>query len=123
MMRYPMNFTLPWPPSVNRYWQRTAMGMRQSDAAKAYHLEVLCLVRAARGCVEPVDGSIAARVLAYPPNDKRKRDLDNILKALFDALQHAGVYKDDNQVVYLSVERCEPRGNGELEVELTTWGG
>ena len=41
---------------------------------------------------------------AYPP-DKRKRDLDNILKSLLDALQHAGMYPDDSQIDVLSIAR------------------
>ena len=39
--------------------------------------------------------------------DRRKRDLDNILKALQDSLQAAGVYKDDCQIDLLTVKRCE----------------
>jgi Holliday junction resolvase RusA-like endonuclease len=45
---------------------------------------------------------VACRVTVCPP-DNRKRDLDNILKALFDALQHAGVIEDDSQIRKLMV--------------------
>jgi crossover junction endodeoxyribonuclease RusA len=42
------------------------------------------------------------RVLAYPP-DHRRRDLDNLAKAILDALQHAGVYGNDCQVKLLTL--------------------
>jgi crossover junction endodeoxyribonuclease RusA len=56
---------------------------------------------------------------AYPP-DHRRRDIDNLIKATADALQHAGVYEDDSQVDLLVVRRCEPdrpRGHVEVRVE------
>jgi crossover junction endodeoxyribonuclease RusA len=33
----------------------------------------------------------------YPP-DGRRRDCDNVQKALLDAMQHGGVYGDDSQI-------------------------
>ncbi|NBW22487.1 MAG: RusA family crossover junction endodeoxyribonuclease, partial [Caulobacteraceae bacterium] len=40
-------------------------------------------------------GSVRVVIEAFPP-DRRKRDLDNILKSLLDALTHAGVWEDDS---------------------------
>lgn len=37
-------------------------------------------------------------MLEYLPPDRRRRDIDNGCKAVFDALTHAGVWKDDSQV-------------------------
>jgi len=56
---------------------------------------------------------------AFPP-DRRRRDLDNLLKSVLDALEHAGVYADDSQVDLLVVRRCEvdrPHGHVEVRVE------
>lgn len=47
---------------------------------------------------------LSLSILAYPP-DRRKRDLDNILKSLLDALMHARVYSDDSQIDRLSIMR------------------
>lgn len=43
-------------------------------------------------------------IIAYPP-DKRRRDLDNLLKAPQDSLQHAGVFHDDSQIADLRIRR------------------
>jgi Holliday junction resolvase RusA-like endonuclease len=40
----------------------------------------------------------------YIPPDRRVRDIDNYLKCVFDALTHAGVWKDDSQVKRLYVD-------------------
>jgi crossover junction endodeoxyribonuclease RusA len=56
---------------------------------------------------------------AFPP-DRRRRDLDNLLKPTLDALQHGGVYEDDSQVDLLVVRRCEtdrPDGHVAIRVE------
>ena len=49
---------------------------------------------------------LSVLINAYPP-DRRKRDLDNILKSLLDALQHARVYPDDSQIDRLTIIRNE----------------
>ena len=40
--------------------------------------------------------------------DKRRRDLDNILKAPLDALTHAGVLMDDEQFDEINIVRGQP---------------
>jgi len=51
----------------------------------------------------------------YPP-DKRRRDLDNVLKSLIDAIQHAKVFPDDSQIDALRVYRREPVQHGRVDV-------
>jgi crossover junction endodeoxyribonuclease RusA len=50
----------------------------------------------------PLEGLLAVDVVATPPNAKR-RDLDNLLKSLLDAMEHACVFNDDRQVVDLRI--------------------
>ena len=50
-------------------------------------------------------GPVAVEIEAHMP-DKRRRDLDNLLKGLFDALTHAGVWMDDSQVDDFRVRRA-----------------
>ena len=54
---------------------------------------------------------------AYPP-DRRRRDLDNLLKCTQDSLAHAGVYEDDSQIDVLVVVRCNPVPSGRVTVRL-----
>lgn len=42
--------------------------------------------------------------------DRRRRDLDNMPKALFDGLTHAGVWTDDSQIDDLRIVRSWAAG-------------
>lgn len=61
---------------------------------------------------------LAVDILAYPP-DKRRRDIDNLLKATLDALQHAGVYKDDYLIDDLRIRRKEAVKDGSLIINIS----
>lgn len=54
----------------------------------------------------------------YPP-DKRRRDIDNYSKAVFDALTHGGFWKDDSQVVRQIIEKHNPVRGGKVEIYVT----
>jgi crossover junction endodeoxyribonuclease RusA len=54
---------------------------------------------------------------AFPP-DRRRRDLDNLQKAVLDSLAHAGIYADDSQVDLLVVRRREPLAGGKVRVRV-----
>lgn len=108
---------LPYPPSTNHYWLRNKNGgMRISPEGKAFRLGVLVAVRATKA--RKMAGMLSVGILSHPP-DKRRRDIDNLLKATLDALQHAGLYADDNQISRLIIERGEPVKVGMLIVTVT----
>jgi len=106
---------LPWPPSVNHYWRHTKNGHYISNEGKEYRQLVMFHGLKHRGTFNK-DCRLTISIDAYPP-DKRKRDLDNVLKSLLDALQHAGVYQDDGQIDKLSIERKTPL-NGRVLVTI-----
>lgn len=112
-------FTLPWPPSVNHYWSRTKRGnVYVSARGKAYQQEVALIVKRRIRSGTPYDTPVAVSILAFPP-DRRKRDIDNLLKASLDAMEGAGVFKNDNLIADLRVVRKEKdAAGGRLEVTV-----
>jgi len=110
-----MIIDLPWPPSVNHYWRHTKNGHYISKEGLTFR-EIVQYSTLKHRNIIPDDAKLSVRVEAFPP-DKRKRDLDNVLKALLDALQKSGVYKDDGQIDKLSIERKTPL-NGRVLVTI-----
>ncbi len=111
-----MMLRLPYPPSVNHYWFRNRSGgLRIGPRGVSYRLEVLTLVR--RQKLPKMAGKLAVEIIACPP-DRRRRDLDNLLKATLDALQHAGLYADDNAINRLTICRGVMVTGGMLAVTV-----
>jgi len=108
-------FDLPFPPSVNKYYRRVGKNVVISKRGREYREEVISIFKGLKK--DPIDGQIAMGIDAYPP-DKRRRDIDNILKALLDALEHAGAYQNDNQIVKLLVSKHEPMTGGKVIVRI-----
>ena len=107
---------LPFPPTVNHYWERNRNGtLRVGKAGLAFRQEVAYRCRQER--IKRLHGRLSVEVAAYPP-DLRKRDLDNILKALLDALKHGGAYEDDGQIDRLLVVRCGIIKRGQVTVRI-----
>lgn len=107
---------LPYPPSVNHYWRRVGARTLISRGGQRYRKDVCAALAADR--VPPMEGRLAVRVVVRPP-DRRRRDLDNVGKALLDALEHAGAYRDDAQIDRLMFERGEVMPLGGVTVEIT----
>ena len=57
------------------------------------------------------------KVVIYP-RDKRRQDIDNRIKALWDALADAGVFDDDEQIDVLHIERGEIKKGGGVLVMI-----
>lgn len=115
-----MIIKLPWPPTVNHYWERNRNGsVRIGAAGLTFRQEVWLQCRQNR--IKPLLGRVWLSIEAFPP-DKRRRDLDNILKACLDALQHGGAYKDDSQIDRLGVDRMPSVKGGKLIVTLAQVG-
>ena len=56
--------------------------------------------------------------LILRPRDKRKIDIDNRIKAVLDALEHAGVFDDDFHVDHIHMIRGTPTKGGLLHVTI-----
>lgn len=117
-----LELTLPYCPTVNHYWLAKGKLRFLSLAAKEYRAAVHYIARlAATSCnlQIPFTGRLSVQIQVFPP-DKRKRDIDNLLKASLDALAHAGIYEDDNQIDKLIIERnALDAPKGHLEIIIT----
>lgn len=100
---------LPFPPSVNHYWRRVGFRTLISREGRRFRERVMALLAARK--VQPILGRLSVELDLYPP-DNRRRDLDNLPKAVLDALQHGGAYEDDSQIVRLALEKREPVPGG-----------
>ena len=109
--------TLPFPPSTNTIWRnvngRTLLSRRGREFRREVGLHVGMQHKG-----EPLEGRLSVLVLLTPP-DRRKRDIDNYGgKAVLDALTHAGVWLDDEQVDELIIQRGEVRKGGGCVVRI-----
>lgn len=104
-----MELELPFPPSVNHYYRRVGHRTLISREGRRFRRRV-CSLLAAAG-IRPLAGPLRVEVEVYPP-DRRRRDIDNVQKALLDALEHGGAFHDDGQIVQLKIEKreCVPAG-------------
>ena len=109
---------LPLPPSVNTYRTifRGRMGIsiagrkfkeQISDYVAEYKVPKLGMAR------------LEMKVIIYP-RDRRKQDIDNRIKALWDALADAGVFDNDEQIDVLHIERGEIKKGGGCLVMIET---
>lgn len=100
---------LPWTPSVNHYYGDraikkggkyitikyiTAKGKQYRHAVKESLTTAML-----HHCKKYFTSDVRLKMdLIIMPPDKRIRDSSNLLKALEDALEHAGVFPNDSQI-------------------------
>ncbi len=110
-----MRVRLPFPPTINHYYGRDPKDGHPylTKRAHVFRKQVaLCLLG------EPVfsDELLAILVEVYPPRDAG--DIDNLLKPLLDALEHAGAFVNDRQVKDLRIVWRHPVSGGTVEVQI-----
>jgi crossover junction endodeoxyribonuclease RusA len=106
---------LPYPPSFNHQLVYVHGRPKLSKEAWQYRKVVRQRVLEARqsSFLKP----LAVRIELYPP-DERPRDADNAQKSILDALQQAGVFWDDSQVVWLLTVKLDPVAPGKAIVVI-----
>ena len=106
---------LPYPPSVNHYWGTSGKQRFIGKKGKEFRQAV------AEVCLDlqlsTLDSRLSVHVAIWPP-DNRKRDVDNVLKPLLDAMEHAGVYENDSQIDELHIIRHHTLKGGACSVVL-----
>ena len=110
---------LPFPPSLNAYYRHPSKGPlagRHLISAKGreYRSEV---IRRIAPMNYSARGRLAVVITCHAP-DKRRRDLDNLVKGLNDALTHAGLWADDEQIDDLRIIRGANVSGGKVVVSV-----
>ena len=109
---------LPWIVSANAYYRAVGNSVRISKRGRENRKSCMAAVfDKLGGYPEPLTGDISIVVRIHPP-DKRKRDIDNIFKGLFDSLTHSKVWADDSQVKHLDATMCDIVKFGCVIVEI-----
>ena len=117
-----IQFELPWPPSVNSYYRHLSRGPMAgrtliSAKGRTYRQDCIAYLYEQNVRTGMYSGRLGLVIAAYPP-DRRKRDLDNLLKATLDALMFAKVIKDDGDIDELGIARREVMPGGRLVLRL-----
>jgi crossover junction endodeoxyribonuclease RusA len=114
-----LDLILPWPPSVNHYYQpyyskkTHKLAIRKTAKALAYRNDVYYTV----GRQTPITGPVFLHTIANQPSHGR-HDLDNLLKGICDSLEYARLYYDDSQIDRILIERGSYVKHGELIVRV-----
>lgn len=113
-----VSLTLPFPPSVNTYWRHPTTGKlagRHLISEKGREYRNLVKLEMLRQKIKPMmtSKSLSVSIIAHAP-DNRRRDLDNLLKAVFDSLTHAGLWYDDFCIDRIEIKRADPVRGGRL---------
>ena len=118
----PVNVTLPWPVSANRRLiparGRWVLDSKYRAWKETAAFELLAQLQAAPHEQLPVGPRAFVGIWVHEP-DKRRRDLDNLAKPVLDALQAAGILRNDSDVDELMIARDVPVMGGQLRVRVT----
>ncbi|ENL8514008.1 RusA family crossover junction endodeoxyribonuclease [Providencia rettgeri] len=116
-MNSSITLILPFPPSVNACWRNINGKTLISAKGRAFRANAAAAIyEQLRKRPKAITEHVSVIVKMYPPT-KHRRDIDNYLKAPFDALTHAGVWNDD-QVKHADITWCEVVKDGRFEIEI-----
>jgi len=95
-------------PKSNRYIRRKGGKVFKPPRVKNWEVRALWEIRE-QYSGEPLEGKLSMEVILILPNN-RKRDIDNILKSLWDVLEKARVIKNDNQIYEIRTVKKVQKG-------------
>ena len=118
-----IQFTLPWPPSVNQLHapfvnpKTGRPGIRLTSKAKRYKRLAAGHLMIQRLTLRKLTGDLRCTITARPP-DNRRRDMSNLDKIVHDCITDAQVWIDDSQATDTRVVKGLPVKGGLLEITI-----
>jgi crossover junction endodeoxyribonuclease RusA len=111
---------LAFPPSVNRLWRAASSGKVYKSKEYTDWLKTAVMNAKVQAGNRKIEGSYKLTLEVVRP-DKRKRDLDNTIKAVSDCLVHVGII-DDSKCEYLVAKWVKGEYPCTVTVETITLG-
>lgn len=111
---------LPWPPTVNDYYGVKMIKRRKipyiKPKGKQFRSDVEAAIAEQVGYLE-LDDRLLVEVELFPP-DRRRRDLDNYMKALLDACTQSKLWADDALIDQLFIYRGKTVTDGMVKLKI-----
>jgi crossover junction endodeoxyribonuclease RusA len=121
-----MIILLPFPPSVNSYWNQVVMKTKSGKSfrstaltkrAKEFKKAALITIKKQYPIHTIIDFPVKVFIQLFPPT-LRKYDVDNFNKGILDALTHANIWTDDDLVHDLRIIKKEKVKYGAVIVKI-----
>jgi len=112
-----VTFEIPWPPSINKYYGRNKFGGVYLKKDAKQYLEYTPWLIKQKYPKTKIFGAVKILRDLYPP-DNRRRDEDNIVKAINDSIMKAGIIKDDSQIMKAVNVKHQPKPPGCVKITL-----
>lgn len=113
-MTPPICITLPLPPSTNRIWRQMRGRMVKSDTYRAWKDAAAASIAHQIGGDGPLQHFAA--LIIMPPT---RRDPDNSIKPLLDAMQAGGAIEDDKHLRRLVLTVDDARDPATALIQLS----
>lgn len=123
------HITTAWPPTVNHYLipiiRNGRHSKRLSAEGQAFNSVVALHCMQLKLNNKKIQGKLAVELVLRKPRRVPSWDVDNRIKPVLDALEHAGVYGNDSQVrCVLAYEGPGAKNNaGATHIRIVRWEG
>lgn len=112
-----IEFTMPWPPSINGYWRTFRNRQIISKRGREYRSNAIAHLIDINLYNKKLSKSLSVELVLNPPT-LRRYDIDNFNKALFDALSHGKFWVDDEQVIELRIIKGIKVKGGNIQLKV-----
>lgn len=111
---------LPYPPTANLIWRHGNGRVWSTLFYKSFVAQVAIYLRDALADKFEAFDQYAVSIELFP-SDRRRRDIDNPVKPLLDAITKSGLlWRDDSQIRALSVVKGKPARSAFVYVSIAS---